>query len=73
MLASPRYLVCAVIASLTLGSHARAGAESTPVWLDQYREPAATAAAVRRERNRTTTMARHYSEARHFDVCSADL
>ncbi len=40
MLPSPRHLVCVVIASFALGSHARAGSESTPAWLDQYREPA---------------------------------
>jgi carboxypeptidase Q len=39
---SPRRLLCAVIAILTLMSLVpRAGAESAPAWLDQYRDPAA--------------------------------
>lgn len=42
MFVSPRRLLCAVIAILTLMSLVpRAGAESAPAWLDQYRDPAA--------------------------------
>ena len=42
MPASPRRLVCAVITVLTVASPLpRVRAESTPPWLDQYREPAA--------------------------------
>jgi len=39
---SPRRLACALIAVLTVTPPgARLGAESTPAWLDQYRDPAA--------------------------------
>ena len=41
MFPSPRRLACVVIGLLTVTSPARPRAESTPPWLDQYRDPAA--------------------------------
>jgi carboxypeptidase Q len=42
VLASPRRLICSAVASLIVVSPvARARTESTPAWLDQYRDPAA--------------------------------